>query len=232
MIKVAICDDKMGFRKNIVQACHQYFTERQLECEIMEYDSGEAFLMGEHPDILLLDIKMHRIDGFMVRDVLAGMRAETRIVFVSENRNFISEAFGRNVFGYLIKPIRYQAFCDKMDEIVEDVQQSEQFVYCKKGNEIEKVYFRGILYLESYGRYTKIYVQGDNEGMLSERGILKWCDVLPKEQFVRCNRLQVVNLRQVAKVQEDIALINGTHILISPRLKKNFWMRYEQLGGR
>ncbi len=231
MITVAICDDEMQFRRNLRQACHQYFEERNLKYVIEEYKSGEDFLMGNYPDILLLDINMHRINGFIIREILAKKHADTRILFVAESKNFITEAFGRNVFGYLVKPLRYQMFCNKMDIVVKDVKESKQFIYCKQGKEIDKVYLNGILYMESYGRYTKIYLHGDNECRISEKGIRQWGKELEKTSFAKCNSKQVVNLNFITSIQEDIKLINGKSITITQTFKNEFWTKYKQWKG-
>lgn len=228
MITVAICDDEMKFRRNILQCCHQYFGERQMEFRITEYDSGEAFLMGDHPDILLLDITIRKISGVIIKEVLARGHAETRIIFFAESKNFVTEAFGKNVFGYLIKPIRYPMFCKKMDEVVEDILEREQYVYCKVEKEIERVYLERILYLESFNRYTKVHVQGAKEYRVSDKGLCKWLEFLPEEQYVRCNRMQIVNLRYVARVKDNVELINGMQIELSRRWRDDIIVRYER----
>lgn len=230
MITVAICDDEIRFRKNILQCCRRYFEEKQIEFEITEYDSGENFLKANHPDILLLDITMRRVSGFMVREILAKTHAKSRIIFFAENKNFVTEAFGKNVFGYLIKPVRYQMFCSKMNEVVEDILESEQYVYCKNGKEIERVYIKSILYIESFGRYTKVYVQGADGYRVSDKGVCKWRELLCEVQFASCNRLQMVNLCFVKKVTEDIELVNGAHIPLSKCFEEEFQKKYENWG--
>lgn len=232
MVTVAICDDEQKFRKSIRACCQSYFEEKEIACEIKEYASGEEFLMGKYPDILLLDVTMKRISGLMVRDILASSYANTRILFVAENGSFMSKAFGRNVYGFLKKPLCYEQFAEKMEEILCDIKHSRQFIYCKKGKEIELVHLKRILYLETVGRYMRIYLQGEKESRMSDKGIREMCDILSEFHFVRCSRTQLVNLQYVTKVHERIELINGESLSLTECYKRGFYDEYDKWGGK
>lgn len=232
MITVAICDDEYRFRKDIEKCCRQYFTEKDIEHELLEYSAGEEFLAAEYPDILVLDVTMRRLNGFFVKDVLAKMHAKTRILFVSGNKNVMSDAFGKNVFGFLTKPINFPIFCEKMDRIIEDIRDCEQYVYCKSEGQIERVYFKSILYIESYGRYSKLYLQGSERFKMSEIGIRKWLEVLPPQYYVQCDRNHIINLRYVKSAESEIEMINGDRIPLTPHYKKIFYQKYAHIGGK
>lgn len=232
MITVAICDDEYRFRKNIEKCCRQYFTEKDMDYQVLEYSAGEEFLAAEHPDILVMDVTMRRLGGFLVKDILAKMHAKTRILFVAENKNVMSEAFGKNVFGFLIKPLNFHMFREKMDRMIEDIQDRQRYVYCKNEGEIERVYLKSILYIESYGRYTKVYVQGAKEYKVSDTGIRRWSEILLPEHYVQCNRMHIVNLLYVTNVDNEIELINGVRLPLTNCYKKVFHQKYESIGGK
>ena len=232
MVTIAICDDEQKFRKNMSAFCQQYMEEKDMLYEIKEYESGEAFLMEESPDILLLDITMKRISGLIVRDILVRSHAKTRILFVSENKRFMSEAFGKNVYGFLQKPLHYERFCEKMEEILYDIEDSQQYMYCRKGQDIEAVYFKSILYVEAHGRYTRIYVQGEKEYRTSDKGIRMMKKILAPFHFVQCNRMQVVNFRYVTNLQEEVELINGVCLSLTESYRSGIYKEYKRWGGR
>lgn len=231
MLTVAICDDEYRFRKDIEKCCRQYFTEKDIEYELLEYSAGETFLAAESPDILILDVTMRPLSGFLVKDILAKMHAKTRILFVSENKNVISEAFGKNVFGFLIKPIHFSLFCEKMDMMIEDIRDCEQYVYCKSEGQIEQVYLKSILYIESHGRYTKLYVLGARTCKISDVGFRKWLELLPG-YYVQCGKSYIVNLHYIAKAEHELEMINGNRIPLEPRYKRKVYQRYASFGGK
>lgn len=231
MLTVAICDDEYRFRKDIEKCCRQYFTEKDIEYELLEYSAGETFLAAEFPDILILDVTMRPLSGFMVKDILTKMHAKTRILFVSENKNVIAEAFGKNVFGFLIKPIHFPVFCEKMDMIIEDIRDYEQYVYCKAEGQIEQVYLKSILYIEPYGRYTKLHVLGARTCRISDIGFRKWLELLPGD-YVQCGKSYIVNLHYIVKAECELEMINGSRIPLESRYKRTVYQRYASFGGK
>lgn len=226
MITLAICDDKAAFRKNLIATCRSYFQTKGIEYQICEYASGEEFLMKKYPDILVLDVRMKRVSGILVKDILARMQAETKIIFVAENKNDITEAFGRNVYGYLIKPLKYNLFCKKMDEILEDIQAQDRYVYCKNDDRFEKVYYKNILYIESSGKATRLYVQGTGVSKVSNLTIGKWEKLLDQYEFVRCSKKHIVNVLYVTDINHEIELVNQITIPLGTPYKKEFMEKY------
>lgn len=231
MLTVAICDDEYRFRKDIEKCCRQYFTEKDIEYELLEYNAGETFLAAQPPDIVVLDVTMPRLSGFLIKDILAKMHAKTRILFVSENKNVIADAFGKNVFGFLIKPINFPMFCEKMDMMIEDIRDCEQYVYCKSEGQIEQVYLKSILYIESYGRYTKLHVLGARTCGVSDVGFRKWLELLP-EYYVQCGKSYIVNSHYIVRAEYELEMINGDRIPLEDRYKKTVFCKCASFGGK
>ena len=206
MITLAVCDNELIFRKNVMAICRSYFEASGILYEISEYASGEEFLVEKYPDILILNVKLKRLSGILVKDILTKMKAETRIIFVSKDKNAITEAFGRNVYGYLIKPLKYDAFCKKLDEIVKDIQEKENYVFCKHDDKFEKIYYKNILYIETATRSTKVYTQNGNGFRRSELTLTQWEKILENHGFVRCSRKYIINIHYVVDINHEIKL--------------------------
>ncbi len=73
------------------------------------------------PDIILLDIKMPRMNG---REVLAKLKQETRwkkipviMVTTSANPTEINECFALGASSYLTKPIKFNEFAQKIRDL-------------------------------------------------------------------------------------------------------------------
>ena len=159
MIKVAICDMDMLFRKFVGLLCEKIFRELHMDCQVRQYSSGEDLLADEYPDILILGVKLRRMSGVTVKEILEEIHSDTKILFVSENRNYMSEAFGKNVYGFLNRPIKEILFCEIMEKMVSDIQYQRQMIFCNCDGEIHKIGFKDIVYVEVAGRKTKIYVK-------------------------------------------------------------------------
>lgn len=108
-MRIAICDDHDVTREALKGFCRDFFAGKKLrEIEIEEYASGEQYLAAEEADILLLDIEMGQMNGIEVKERLQRQQAEARILFVTSYDEFMEEAYGRNVFGFLKKPLQYE----------------------------------------------------------------------------------------------------------------------------
>ena len=233
MVTVAICDSEILFRKNIIACCRQYLQGKNEEYKILEYESGEDVLMASFPDILLMDVKLKGINGLLVKEVLWRKGADTRIIFVSETKRWMPEAFGKNVFGYLVKPLKYTSFCDKMDTVLDDFRAKRRGIYCKTKENIEYVLFKDIVYVKANGRHTRLYLNGREEGVPCQLGIGQWVKQYGEEGFVRVNRMHLVNPAYVVSLERgdgmkspELELSTGISMPITKTYEATIQERY------
>jgi len=215
MIQIAVCDTVEQDRANIKNLCNEFLQRNLVEYELQEYTSGESLFEADFPDILLLDVKLEKIDGLLVKEILEKKRSKTRIIFVSHENKFMNQAFGKNVYGFLSKPIQKHLLYEKLEQVVEDVCERSQYTFCKNEKNIEKVYLKDILYINSYGRYTKLFVRGEEHYKLSDKSIGEWNVDMNQSNFISCHRCYLVNFSYVKEIQRDVELINGVHLPLS-----------------
>lgn len=140
-MKIAICDDDKNAREVLKTCCGRFAAEFQIDCQVAEYASGEELLRDSSSDVLLLDVEMPGMNGIAVKNFLQNQRAMTRILFVSSHEEAITEAFGREVYGFLYKPVTYELFREKMQFLLEDLKEQDSFVTV----ETKKLYKRFLL---------------------------------------------------------------------------------------
>ena len=112
------------------------FAESRIPCrldvvhdgvETLEYlfGTGKFQDTGVHamPSLILLDLKMPRMDGLQVLQVLRRVRGDDQIHFApvvvltsSENDQNISEAYRRGAQSYICKPLDYPEFTKTVQE--------------------------------------------------------------------------------------------------------------------
>jgi len=233
MIRVAICHEKKFIRTLLHGYCRDYFYVRGIISEIKEYISGEAMLVEKFPDVLFLGIRTGQIDGILIKEILYKLHAHTRIVFVEEEHLRLFETLGKNVYGYIREPIRFSLLREKLTEMVYDYFEEINVFYCKQGTSIEKISLMEILYVESYGRYTKIYVRGRTEYLLCERCMGDWVVEQEEGLFLWCHRRFLVNLLHIYQFQGAwIELEQGITIPFSRRRRKECYDTYQHFIGR
>lgn len=226
MITVTICDSDIRIRKELTELCKKYFYKNKVEIHLRQCASGEEVLMSEPADILIIGIQMKKISGILVKEILGKMDVSTRIVFVAEDKKQMTEAFGKQVYGYLTLPMKEQKFYRLLDDMMSDIRQKTQYVYCKKENEIKKVRFKDLLYVEKQGRSTLAYVKEENPLIcpyVSELPLVRWEELLPAERFIRVNKSQIVNLNYVVDINCVLVLKNEIKIKVGKNYKKKVW---------
>ena len=231
MITLAICDIDIRVRKNIRIICESYFESRGLEYQIVQYASGEEFLLNDSPDILIMDVMLKRMNGIFLKEILEQLHADTRILFVSENRNHMWEAFGKNVYGYLIKPLKEATFFQKMDDIVDDIQRQSKCVFLQKNYQFYKIWFKDIIYIEAGGRGTRVYTNNKDEEMKvfsTDISLSRWEKVILKENFCRVSKRHIINLKYIIDIKDEIELINQSKITIGLVYKEMLKEKYEE----
>ena len=233
MIRVAVCHEKESTRTLLRVCCTDYFYIKGFVFEIREYTSGESMLMEDFPDVLFLGIKIGYLDGVLVKEILQKLKAKTRIIFVAEMEPRIFEGFGKNVYGFLPEPVKYSSLQSKLTELVWDYWEQENSIFCKWGKEFVRVPLVEILYIEAYGRYTKIFVNGKAEYLLCEKCMSDWVVEQENSIFLWCHRRFLVNLLHIYQLEkETIALEQGIRVPFSRRRRKECRSTYQHFIER
>lgn len=218
MITIAICDDEPKDVERLEKFCDRYFAGGY-EYVIRTYASGREFLEDQEKkgeqrsrlaDILLLDIEMEGINGIAVKKYLARCHAQTKILFVTIHDEYLAEGYGLHVFGYLTKPVKYENFLEKMNEIKDSLDADSRFVELM--NAREKVFLKDINYLEAFRRSTYFFLKREEEkGKVPGNGIARildaksfsyWVRILEEldRNFIIVKRGRLVNLANVAGI--------------------------------
>lgn len=237
-MKIAICDDSERIRKKLTEFCGKYMETvgfKVEELELIEYGNGKTCVEKETEnasDILLLDIEMEEIDGIRVKEQLLKNGGKTRILFVTNHEEMMEYAFGRNVCGFLRKPLRYEDFAEKMEHILQDMEYESSFVNIHTAKTVERVYIRDILYLKAKGKDVDIYTSQRRIASVSRKGISQWAAELESNGFALSHKSYLVNLAHVQKIKEDVILTGDVFVKLSAERKREFTRRYWEYVGQ
>ena len=231
-IKIAICDDEADGIENIEKMCKAFFEQEEFFVEMPDirvFSSGkEITASGEEYDILFLDIEMPEQDGISIKEYFESRWKQTRIIFTTNHKERVLEAFGRNVVGFLPKPICNEKFQKVMKKTIEDICGSTLEI--EDGGTAFVRPIRQIKYIEAQDKYTLAVTETGEH--LMRRTMKFWEDALPSQDFVRIHKSYLVNLEYFEKKGDEIRLDKGKTVKIS-RLRKNGVMeRYKEFLRR
>ena len=99
---ILICDDEEGVRESL-----KLILEEDYAIETAN-DGQEAFdkILKAKYDLVLLDIKMPKLDGLEVLDCLERAQCFTKVIVLSayQSMDIAQKAMGRGVLDYITKP--------------------------------------------------------------------------------------------------------------------------------
>ncbi len=217
MIKVGICDDEKLCREQVTNLLEQYFRKKGLQYELLEYESGMDFLdRGEGIDLLFLDIEMEGLSGIELKDDLQA-EEEIRIIFVTGHVEGMPEAFGKNVYGFLEKPLDAQKLEKYLGRVLEDMEEDRILVLKGVRGEMA-IRQKDIFYFVSEKKYSRVI--GRKGEAFCDMGLQQLEEMLGQKSFFRCHKSYLVNLGNISDANQSIRLKNGESIPVSRRKVK------------
>lgn len=196
-MRIAIVDDLSGERALLREQLARQLARRGAEAELLEFDSGEAFLAAEKErrfTAAFLDIYMEGMTGMEAARALRKTDTDCLLVFTTTSTDHALEGFQVRALHYLVKPFAEGEIDALTDELLTRVPQPEKFMELRvEGGEI-RLRYRDIIRAEHFAHV--IYVHTTAGKTLATRQSFKAFTAPLKEdpRFFVCGRGVIVNL--------------------------------------
>lgn len=224
-MNIVICDDEMVYRKRIEKAVYTYCREIKGITDVTCYSLShlsEIIEFKDTIDLLLLDIELEDENGIEFRRYISEKGWETPVVFVSSYDSYISDTFGKNVYGFVKKPIQEQELYHALERVYQECFSQKQYIM-NDGTYIKE---KDIYKITASADYT--YIMAEKGDYLSDIIISRWEEILPKEKFLRIHRSYIVNVEQIESINKEVVLKNGKHVKIGRRRLNDTKEKYEE----
>ncbi|WP_243346494.1 LytR/AlgR family response regulator transcription factor [Parabacteroides sp. FAFU027] len=211
-IRTLIVDDEAPAR-----ALLKHYLSSHSDIEVIgeAADGFEAFRLVKElqPELMLLDIRMPKLSGFELLELLENPPA---VIFTTAFDEYAIKAFEANACDYLMKPFlrdRLDVALDKarlrltsnapaeespVNKLLENGPLQEeklQRVAVRSGQKIRIIPVNDVLYFESDGDYVLIHTA---EGRFLKEKTMKFFEShLDERQFVRVHRSYIVNVEHI-----------------------------------
>lgn len=208
-ISVAICNNDPLFsedlRKLILRCIFEYdFIESIKIVEPKELTSNSDY------DVIFLDVEMSQINGFTLAYIIMKNKPQTKIVFVTNHKDYVQEAFKVKAFCYLFKPATQLEVKEVLEYAFHDLTKVEGTLITRKDS-VAYVRFADIYYIESLGEQTAVY--NDCKYTLTRRTLRAWQNELQVRQFFRVHKSYIVNLAHVVKVDKGKTILDNMKVI-------------------
>ena len=168
-------------------------------------------IVSDLPDIIFMDFGKHGLD---LVDLLRKKEFPCKIVITSNNENYAISAIQNNVYDFLLKPVKLDivsALINRVlnskevrDEKTNKLQFKEEDSKIRLSSVSDYIFVdpKDIVYCESSGSYTKIYLDNGSTELVNYY-LGKVSEKLSSARFFRISRFYLINLEKLLKVKKN-----------------------------
>lgn len=227
-MKLALCEDDARDRTLLRDAVMRWAERRGLLVSFFEYDAAERLVEDmeegvERFDALFLDILLGGMSGIDAARRVRAVDKRVPLVFLTVTPEYALDGYEVRAAGYLVKPLDEARLSKLLDELFE--KQSPPRLAFRAGSAWRYFDHRDILYVESRNHAAILHTADG----ATHKGYSKLDDVeaaLDDPRFLRCHRSYLVNMDQVADVQGDFVLHDGSRVPIRVKERKRLTEAY------
>jgi len=229
MIKIAICDDSEYIRKQNEDLIVKYSIQRDLDCSIKQFETGEKLLEAvDEFDLIFLDYQFEDkgADGMEIARRIRGRNSDVTIIFLSAYTNVVFETFSVSAFRFLVKPLEEAKLFEAMDAYVEGLKKDNQIRVKASGAEFVVKEGR-IAYLEADDKTCVLHFIDNKGDVTSTETLSALEEKVSGDSFFRCHKSFLVNMKHIDSfTHSDITLQNGMRVPVSRQKYKPFCEAY------
>jgi len=242
MLKAVIVDDEQKSRENLMVLLDDFCQNVAVLAMASTVNEGLDAVKNTQPDILFLDIQMHKETGF---DLLRRIdKIDFEIIFTTAHSEYAIEAIKFAAIDYLLKPIditdlrkavkrvekkRTDSFLsDKLDVLIQNFksESSDQYKLALPTSDgLVFINVKDILYCEAMSNYTKFHMV-DKSNYLVSKTLKEYETLFTNHNFFRIHNSFLINVREVQKYVRGeggyVIMNNGQSLDVSKRKKEAF----------
>lgn len=226
MIRIAIVEDEDIYVKELQEYLKRYEKEKGRAVAVTVFRDGDQIVHRYKPefDIILMDIQMKFVDGMTAAEEIREMDAKVVIMFITNRTEYAIRGYEVGALDYILKPISYFAFSQKLDRAVARIPDKERhyLTISGSGGDLVRLDIADVCYVESSGHSLIFHTAG---ATYTASGTLKKLEEeLAPLGFSRGNSCYLINLAHVSGVRDKCAVVGEEELRLSrPRQKDFMW---------
>ena len=224
-MRIAIVDDLDAERAQLKERLVRQLRARGTEAELLEFDSGEAFLAAENEQrfsAAFLDIYMEGLSGMEAAKELRKTDADCLLVFTTTSTDHALEGFQVRALHYLVKPFsEAELFHRQVGEQVKVLEHHTHFLTVKVDGSDIRLCYRDIVSAEHFAHMISIRTTA-GKTLATRQSFKAFTEPLKKDpRFFVCGRGAIVNMENAADFQDAaFCMTDGSRIYVSQELLK------------
>ena len=223
-MRFAIVDDLGTERTLLKERLARQLRQRGTEVELLEFDSGEAFLAAEEAQrftAAFLDIYMDGLSGMEAAKELRKTDADCLLVFTTTSTDHALEGFQVRAFHYLVKPFSEAELSGLLDEMLAKLPRPEPVLTVKVDGSDIHLRYRDIISAEHFAHIINIRTTA-GKTLAMRQSFKAFTEPLKKDpRFFVCGRGTIINMENAADFQDAaFCMTDGSQVYVSQELLK------------
>lgn len=223
VVRVAIVEDDESEMKRLCETLDLYGKNHGVKfsrrCFSLAYDFTENYACDY--DVIFMDIQLPDLNGISASREIRKTDKNVTIVFVTNFAQYAINGYEVNAADFIVKPVEYDWFEAKMDNILLRLSSVTDVVFVVKTPENSvSVNASQLMYVEVTGHWLVYHTVHGN--YTSYGSLNKVEPKLAQAKFVRCNSCYLVNPRFVQAIGADTTTVGGDELKISYSRRKEF----------
>lgn len=232
-IKAIVIEDDLQARKYLSTLVVNSFPNIEIIAESASVKESIILLNSTQPDLVFMDIELEDGLSFEIFEHLHSYTFE--VIFITSFEDYVAKAFEHYAFNYIQKPLdpiiltkvitRYLSLKTRFSKsnfsrLKGFLDHTNTTLLINTGDTYINIQIANIIFCKSEGNYTRFYMEGKIEYLVSN--LLKYYESLLFEKgFFRANRSTLLNTKHIVSIykKETIVLSNEEHIHVSIRNK-------------
>ena len=224
-MRIAIVDDLKTERALLKERLSQQLALRGVEADILEFESGEAFLAAEKErrfSAAFLDIYMEGLSGMDAAKELRKTDTDCLLIFTTTSTDHALEGFQVRALHYLVKPFSEEEFSDLLTEMLAKLPRPEPVLTVKVSGSGVRLRYRDIVSAEHFAHMINIRTTA-GKVLATRQSFKAFTEPLKKDpRFFVCGRGVIVNLEHAADFQDAaFCMTDGSRVYVSQELRKS-----------
>ena len=219
-MKFAVCDDEPAQTEYLISLVKKWSGKKGVPVRIAPFDSAEAFRFAwsgdKSFDVLLLDIQMPGQSGMELAREIRRSDERLVIIFITGFAEYAEEGYDVGALHYLIKPVDEEKLFSVLDKAASRISGPARFLLLPGADGSIRVPADDIRYAEAFSHTVELYAARQTYAL---RITMNELEALAGEEFFRCHRSYLVNLKFVRRVtRKAMVLDSGREIPLSRKL--------------